>query len=72
MNLAEQTDAVILYCCPTPPISSPECNAGPVPKTKYVTTVHQMCPNTYGFAYDDLLGGFNCHYNTKLTLTFCP
>ncbi|RPH83045.1 MAG: hypothetical protein EHM75_12465 [Desulfobacteraceae bacterium] len=37
-----------------------------------MTTVHQMCPNTYGFAYDDSLAGFNCHYHTKLTLTFCP
>ena len=72
LNLPEQDDAVILYCCPDPPILSPECNAGPVPKTKYVTTVHQMCPNTYGFAYDDSLAGFNCHYNTKLTMTFCP
>jgi hypothetical protein len=72
LNLPEQNDAVILYCCPDPPILSPECNAGPVPQTKYVTTVHQMCPNTYGFAYDDSLAGFNCHYNTKLTLTFCP
>jgi len=72
LRLNEQSDAAIMYCCPTPPISSPECNAGPVPKTKFVTTVHQMCPNTYGFAYDDSLAGFNCHYNTKLTLTFCP
>jgi len=72
LNLNEQDPAVILYCCPDPPILSPECNAGPVPKTKYVTTIHQMCPNTYGFAYDDSLADFNCHYNTKLTMTFCP
>lgn len=71
LSLNEQSDAVILYCCPDPPILSPECNAGPVPKTQFVTTVHQMCPNTYGFAYDDSLAGFNCHYNTKFTLTFC-
>ena len=72
LGLNEQSDAVVMYCCPTPPISSPECNAGPVPKTKFVTTVHQMCPNTYGFAYDDSLAGFNCHYSTQFTLTFCP
>jgi hypothetical protein len=72
LNLGEQTDAVIMYCCPTPGVSSPECREGPVPQTKYVATVHNMCPNTYAYAYDDLLGGFNCHYHTKLTLTFCP
>jgi Thaumatin family len=72
LNLDEQTDAAIMYCCPTPPISSPECQAGSVPQTQYVTTVHQMCPNTYGYAYDELLGNFNCHYSTKFTATFCP
>ncbi|MBI5582563.1 MAG: hypothetical protein HY892_01945 [Deltaproteobacteria bacterium] len=71
-NLNEQSDEAIMYCCPDPPILSLECNAGPVPQTKYVTMVHQMCPNTYGFAYDDTLAGFNCHYTTKFTLTFCP
>lgn len=72
LGLNEQSDEVVMYCCPDPPILSPECNAGPVPKTKFVTTVHQMCPNTYGFAYDDSLAGFNCHFSTQLTLTFCP
>ena len=70
-------DRAILYCCPTPKdspifILSPECNAGPVPATQYVKLIHQKCPKTYAFAYDDLLGLFNCHYQTKFTLTYCP
>jgi len=70
-------DRAILYCCPTPKdspifILSPECNAGPVPNTQYVNLIHQKCPKTYAFAYDDLQGLYNCHFKTKFTLTYCP
>jgi hypothetical protein len=76
-QLPSSDDQAILYCCPTPKdspifILSPECNAGPVPKTQYVNLIHQKCPKTYGFAYDDLQGLYNCHVKTKFTLTYCP
>jgi hypothetical protein len=67
------SDATAPYCCPTPPVSSPECRNGPVPKTKYVMAVHSMCANTaYGYAYDDMLGGRTCDPTVTLTMTFCP
>ena len=72
-NYLPQDEHAILYCCPVAGgILSPECNAGPVPNTQYVNLIHQKCPKTYGFSYDDLHGLYNCHYSTKLTLTYCP
>ncbi|MFI5296474.1 MAG: hypothetical protein ACHREM_00130 [Polyangiales bacterium] len=62
-----------MYCCPTPPVSSPQCQAGPVPKTKYVTLIHTACKNTsYGYAYDDGLGGRTCSGDTILEMTVGP
>jgi len=62
-----------MYCCPTPPISSPQCQAGPVPKTKYVGLVHAACKNTsYGYAYDDGIGGRNCSGDTVIEMTVGP
>jgi len=62
-----------MYCCPTPPVSSPQCVAGPVPKTKFVAAVHAMCKNTvYGYAYDDTVGLRQCSSNTVFTMTFGP
>lgn len=43
-------------CCPTPPISSEQCNAGIVVQTQYVNLVRNECPTAYSFAYDDLAG----------------
>ena len=68
-----QDPQALLYCCPEAGgILSPECNAGPVPKTQYVNLIHQKCSKTYGFSYDDLHGLYNCHFSTKFTLTYCP
>lgn len=62
-----------MYCCPTPPISSPQCQAGPVPKTKYVGLIHKACKNTtYGYAYDDGIGGRNCSGDTVIEFTVGP
>jgi hypothetical protein len=62
-----------MYCCPTPPISSPQCQAGPVPKTKFVDLVHKACKGTsYGYAYDDGLGGRNCSGDTVIAMTIGP
>ena len=66
-------DAAALYCCPTPPVSSAQCNAGPVVKTKYVDAIHKMCLDTaYGFAYDDAKGLRQCDPKVEVTMTFCP
>lgn len=65
--------AAAMYCCPTPPVSSPACQAGPVPNTQYVQSVHQMCKKTvYGYAYDDAIGLRNCSSDVVITLTFGP
>lgn len=62
-----------MYCCPTPPISSPQCQAGPVAKTKYVESIHKACKKTtYGYAYDDGLGGRDCSGDTVLEFTVGP
>lgn len=62
-----------MYCCPTPPISSPACQKGPVVKTKYVQAVHGMCHGTsYAYTYDDGLGTRTCTPDTKITMTYCP
>jgi hypothetical protein len=66
-------DQTAPYCCPTPPVSSPECQSGPVVSTDYVTVVHAMCKDTaYAYAYDDGLGGRTCDPKAELVLTFCP
>jgi hypothetical protein len=62
-----------MFCCPTPPVSSPQCQAGPVAGTKYVKTIHTACKSTtYAFAYDDVIGGRNCSSDTVLEFTVGP
>ena len=71
------------YCCvavngtnPIPggnPATSAGCNAGPAPKTAYVSYVHKACDSSvYGFAYDDAKGLRVCGGQTSLTFTLCP
>lgn len=73
MDLSETSPAAVLYCCPTPPISSATCQAGPVANVDYVTSVHSMCSNTvYGYAYDDTLGLRHCSAGSMLNVTFGP
>lgn len=59
-------------CCPTPPISSQQCNAGPVVNTQYVNLVRSTCPTAYSFAYDDTNGLHQCPGSTSFAVTFCP
>jgi hypothetical protein len=62
-----------MYCCPTPPISSPACQAGPVAKTKYVDLIHKACKGTtYGYAYDDDIGERNCSGDAVLEFVVGP
>jgi hypothetical protein len=61
------------YCCPTPPVSSASCRAGPAPKTQYSNLIHKKCPSVYSYAYDDAIGLQVCPPETKYTWTlFCP
>jgi hypothetical protein len=59
-------------CCPTPPVSSPDCRAGIVVQTKYVQLVRAQCPTAYSFAYDDEGGLHTCPRRTSYTVTLCP
>lgn len=62
-----------MYCCPTPPISSPDCRKGPVIGTKYVKAVHEMCRKTaYTYAYDDGVGLRHCNAEAAFEVTFGP
>jgi len=73
LNVAETSDEAIIYCCPTPPISSGECQAGPVAKSEYVALIHQHCSGgVYGYAYDDGIGLHTCSAATEIEMTFGP
>lgn len=75
-GLSESSAQAVLYCCPTPPISSEECRAGPggnIDPNAYVAAIHAMCNNsTYAFAYDDNYGLRHCSAETKVEVTFGP
>ena len=69
----EQTDPTVIYCCPTPPISTEECRAGPVVNTQYVNYIHNACTGgVYGYAYDDVAGLHRCSAGTLIHMTFGP
>jgi hypothetical protein len=62
-----------MYCCPTPPISSGQCRAGPGASSDYVEVIHKYCPNTYAYAYDDGNGLYGCEAGAQYEVTFyCP
>jgi len=72
-GLNEDSAQAVLYCCPTPPISSSECRAGPGASNEYVTAIHTMCNNsTYAYAYDDNYGLRHCSAGTNVEVTFGP
>lgn len=62
-----------MYCCPTPPISSGQCSAGPAARSSYAQSINhvQNC-NSYTYAYDDAKGLARCGPQTKFELIFCP
>lgn len=59
-------------CCPNPPITSPQCNAGSVAQTQYVALVHSECPTAYAFSFDDAGGSHDCDPRTAFSVTLCP
>jgi len=61
------------FCCPTPPISSPECRSGPGGNNQYVSLIHTNCPQTYAYGYDDNVGNWNCPATVTYNVVFyCP
>jgi len=61
------------YCCPTPPVSSEECRAGPADSSEYTQLIHSECPSVYAYAYDDAVGLQVCPATTVYTWTlYCP
>jgi len=72
LGYAPSSDEAAYYCCPTPPISSGQCQKGPVAKTSYVKNVHKACHGkAYAYAYDDANGNHACQGYTTLTMTIC-
>ncbi|MFO1520063.1 MAG: hypothetical protein U1F57_10435 [bacterium] len=68
-----QSDPEIMYCCPTPPISSGQCRAGPAASTQYVGLIHSACTGgVYGYAYDDGVGLHQCSAPTQIEMVFGP
>lgn len=73
LNYTPNDSQALWYCCPTPPMSSPQCQAGPVAQTDYTQLVHRQCPQVYAYAYDDGTGLWNCNAGAKYEVTFyCP
>lgn len=72
-NISNESDAAIMYCCPTPPITSEQCQGGPVAGTQYVAAIHQMCPaGAYAYAYDDGIGQHWCLSAVKVEWVLGP
>jgi len=53
-------------------ISSDQCRNGPVSTSEYVTSVHNMAPGIYAYAYDDNQGLYLCGSNVKYEVVFGP
>ncbi|GGI80689.1 hypothetical protein [Legionella impletisoli] len=72
-GLTPESPEAQMYCCPTPPISSGQCSAGPAARSSYAQAVTQIqqC-NSYTYAYDDAKGLARCGPQTKFELIFCP
>lgn len=60
------------YCCPTPPFSSEQCQAGPAGSSEWLRYVHASC-TAYAYAYDDTVGLLICAPSTTYEVSFyCP
>ena len=61
------------YCCPTPPVSSQQCQAYPAANNLYTQAVRSMVSNSYTFAYDDSTSLSSCQAGVvKYLMTFLP
>ena len=72
-GLTPESPEAQMYCCPTPPVSSPQCIAGPASRSSYSLAVSQTqkC-DAYTYAYDDAKGLARCGPQTKFEVVFCP
>ena len=72
-SVAPDSAAAGQYCCAGAWGSPAACNAGDILKTKYLSAVKAVCPDAYGYAYDDKSATIACTTATKYTVTFyCP
>jgi hypothetical protein len=64
------------YCCSAYPYNQgpAQCaeSSWPSVDQSYVNLVHQDCPGSYGYAYDDLSSTWNCPNGSNYVVTFCP
>ena len=61
------------YCCPTPPVSSQQCQFYPAANNLYTQAVRGMVSNSYTFAYDDMNSLSSCQSGVvKYLMTFLP
>jgi len=61
------------YCCAGADGQPQTCNAGPIMQTQYLKTVKGLCPEAYGYAFDDKTSTIACSTDTQYLLTFyCP
>jgi hypothetical protein len=61
------------YCCQGADGSPGACQAGPILQTQYLKAVKDLCPDAYGYAYDDKTATIVCTTSTEYTVTFyCP
>jgi hypothetical protein len=80
-TVAPADNQAAYYCCQGPTTGAcPNrtalecpCAFGPVVNTKFVSAIHQYCPNVYAYAYDDGQGLWSCTAGTRYEVTFnCP
>jgi Thaumatin family len=58
-------------CCPHPPVTPGQCQAGPIEQTKYVALVRGQCPSAYSYSFDDKGGSHDCPPGTSFEVVFC-
>ena len=71
--VAPDSDVAGPYCCAGAWGSPDACNHdghGAVLGTEYLRTVKEMCPEAYGYAYDDKTSTISCTTTTRYTVTF--
>lgn len=71
-GLSPESPQAQMYCCPTPPISSGQCSAGPAARSAYSKSIANQLCNAYTYAYDDAKGLAKCGAQTQFELVFCP
>lgn len=69
--VAPDSDTAGPYCCAGAWGNPDTCNAaGLVLETDYLKTVKTLCPDAYGYAYDDKIATIACTTSTEYKVTF--